>query len=241
MIPRQRAGAWSGLRRFGAATLIAGCVGGARGGQPTIDSFPLAEAYGSGVHAYFSGDFDRSYADLTNAIEAGTSDPRAWYFRGLAALKLGRTDEAEADFSEAARREAEGPGAWPVGRALERVQGCDRLKLERHRVRGRVAALQLGQEAMRHRYSQIEDAQVDVLRRRLPIVERDVDPANPFEADATRRSETVEPAQPLPQPAESPLDPAPADSAEQSSVDAAPVEESTEVEMPVEANDPFAN
>jgi len=221
--------------------LIAGCVGGARADQPTIDSVPLAEAYGSGVHAYFAGDFDRSYADLTNAIEAGTEDPRAWYFRGLAALKLGRTDEAEADFSEAARREAEGPGAWSVGRALERVQGCDRLKVERHRVRARVAALQVGQEARRRRYSQIEDAQEDVLRRRRPIVERDVDPANPFEVDAPRRSETVEPAQPLPQPAESPLDPAPADSAEQSSVDAAPVEESTEVEMPVEANDPFAN
>ena len=64
---------------------------------------------------------------LTEAIAAGSGDPRALYFRGLAARRMGRIDEAEADFSQAATLEASGLGAWPVSRTLERVQGADRL------------------------------------------------------------------------------------------------------------------
>ena len=41
----------------------------------------ITRAYGSGVHAYFSGDYQRAYEDLTQALEAGTKDPRALYFR----------------------------------------------------------------------------------------------------------------------------------------------------------------
>ena len=124
--------AWAALAWAGASPAAA---------QSTIESLPLAAAYGSGVHGYFAGDYDRAYEDLTNAIEAGTMDPRAYYFRGLAALRLGRSDEAEADFTAGATRESEGMGAWPVARSLERVQGPDRLRLERHRTRARVALL----------------------------------------------------------------------------------------------------
>lgn len=128
----------------------------------------LARAYGAGVHAYFSGDAQRAYDDLTQAIEAGTSDPRAWYFRGLAALKLGRLDEAEADFSTAATRETEAAGDWGVGRSLERVQGPGRLALERHRVRARVAGLEQRRQAVQRRYSDIESRQDEVQRQRRP-------------------------------------------------------------------------
>jgi tetratricopeptide (TPR) repeat protein len=82
----------------------------ARAQQLTIESLPLAAAYGNGVHGYFAGAYDRAYEDFSSAIEAGSTDPRAWYFRGLAALKLGRSDEAEADFAEGARRESETGG-----------------------------------------------------------------------------------------------------------------------------------
>ena len=68
---------------------------------PAYEDPALARAYGSGVHAYFSNDYQRAYDDLTQAVEAGTQDPRAYYFRGLAARKLGLLDEAEADFSTA--------------------------------------------------------------------------------------------------------------------------------------------
>lgn len=102
----------------------------------------LGRIYGGGVHAYHAGDATRAYDELTQVIEAGSQDPRPWYFRGLAASKLGRFDEAEADFSTAAAREVAGAGDWHVGRSLERVQGRDRFAIERHRIRAQIIAAQ---------------------------------------------------------------------------------------------------
>lgn len=150
----------------------------------TSESLPLAAAYGQGVHAYFAGDYQRSYDDLSQAIAAGTQDPRAYYFRGLAALRMGRLDEAEADFSSGADREMTQSGDWRVGRSLERVQGGDRLRLERHRTRARIVALQSDREAARRRYSEIEDAQDEVLRRRRRPAAGPAEAGNPFEAAA---------------------------------------------------------
>lgn len=209
-----RVGHW---RDRGFAALVASCLlasGGAAPAAPTIESLPLAAAYGTGVHSYFAGDYQRSYDDLSQAIEAGTLDPRAYYFRGLTALKLGRLDEAEADFSAGAVREAEGTGAWPIARSLERIQGCDRLKLERHRTRARVATLQLDRRRSDLRYLDVERAEADVLRDRRPVVERVPDAANPFDEDveqrpAKRRSPAASPTEEMPEPVAEPgLDPA---------------------------------
>ena len=150
---------------------------------PTIESMSLAATYGDGVHAYFASDYQRSYDDMSQVIEAGTADPRAYYFRGLVALKLGRLDESEADFAAGAQQEAEGTGLWPVARSLERVQGCDRLKLERHRTRARVALLQEDRRRNQMRYLDVERAEPDVLRRRRPATERVVDEENPFKGE----------------------------------------------------------
>jgi hypothetical protein len=173
---------------------------------PTIESLPLAATYGNGVHSYFAGDYSRSYEDLSQAIEAGTTDPRAWYFRGLAALKLGRLDEAEADFAAGAAREADGVGAWPIGRSLERVQGCDRLKLERHRVRARVASVAESHRRNELRYLERERAEPEVLRRRRPTTVRPQAEGNPFEegdAEAVPAAEPAAeaPAEEMPEPA----------------------------------------
>lgn len=177
-----------------------------RAAVPTIESLPLAAAYGDGVHSYFAGDYARSYEDLSQAIEAGTTDPRAWYYRGLAALKLGRLDEAEADFSAGAAREADGVGSWPVGRSLERVQGCDRLKLERHRVRARVASIVESRRRNELRYLDRERAEPEVLRRRRPATARPRAEGNPFEAGEAEPVPANEPgaeapAEEMPEPA----------------------------------------
>jgi len=131
---------------------------------------PLAvrNAIGDGIHAFHAGDFGRAYDDLTNAIEAGTDDPRSYYFRGLAALRLGRTSEAEADFTTGADRELATGSMRRVSQSLERVQGTDRLTLERFRARARLGALQREREYHGRRYSTIEDASTDVRRRRRP-------------------------------------------------------------------------
>lgn len=138
------------------------------GDPPAPGVASLARIYGTGVHAYFAGDYPRAYDDLSQAIEAGTEDPRTWYFRGLAASKLGRFDEAEADFSAAAVKEAQAVADWRVSRALERIQGRDRLQLERHRMRARMANLQRRIRADERRYDENQAQQPEVRRRVRP-------------------------------------------------------------------------
>ncbi|MFM7035222.1 MAG: hypothetical protein ACKOYJ_08590 [Planctomycetia bacterium] len=160
----------------------------------------LSTAYGHGVHAYYAGDFQQSYDQLTAAIEGGTKDPRAFYFRGLAAWKLGRLDEAEADFTSGAAHEAGSQGNWPVARSLERIQGEPRLQLERHRVRARMVAMEQRRQAIMRRYSEVEAAQTDVQRTRRPEnvrgapAERPRQPtesAEPSERDAAEATEEL--------------------------------------------------
>lgn len=161
------------------------------------DNPVLATAYGTGVHAYHAGDYQRTYDDLTTVIEGGSNDPRAFYFRGLAAIKLGRLDEAEADFATGAAREAAALGTWNVPRSLERVQGEDRLRLERHRSRARVVLAQQRREALVRRYAEIDAAQESVLRRRRPetVPAREVGPAPAEEAIEETAEEPAEPAE----------------------------------------------
>jgi hypothetical protein len=174
-----RCRAAAGVRMLRAACTVGGLsmaiaagviAGGSLAAAEFVGEEPLAvrSAIGDGMHAYHAGQYDRAYDDLTNAIEAGTDDPRGYYFRGLAALRLGRTSEAEADFTTGADRELANGGVRRVSQSLERVQGPDRLTLERFRARARLGALQRGREVYGRRYSTIEDASGDVRRRRRP-------------------------------------------------------------------------
>lgn len=152
--------------RLLATALLVAVASGPSAAQPSVDSVPTLAVYGSGVHSFFAGQLARSYDDLTNAIEAGSSDPRVYYFRGLAALRMGRTDEAEADFSKGAELESDPEKVIvvDVARALERVQGPERMQLERHRTRARVVSQQQSRRARQKRYLDMEEAQEEVLR-----------------------------------------------------------------------------
>ncbi len=156
------------------AILLGACLAGqlsaalAQTAIPLGEDAAIARAFGNGVHAYYGGDYQRAYESLSDAVAAGSRDPRTLYFRGLASRRMGRIDEAEADFATAARIEAEALGDWPVSRTLERVQGHDRLALERHRVRSRIEVLQERKDTEARRYSQIESVQDQYLRQRRP-------------------------------------------------------------------------
>ena len=101
----------------------------------------LDELYGQGVHSYFSGQYTESREMLTNAITQGSKDPRCYYFRGLCHLRGGQTSDAEADFKKGAELEMSGRDrVYPVGRSIQRIQGRDRLLLEKHRHATRIAA-----------------------------------------------------------------------------------------------------
>jgi hypothetical protein len=226
---RGRMGSWARRMLWAAAIAVPAAPAPAQ----TLENLSLARTYGAGVHAYFSGDFDRSYDELTAAVEAGSEDPRTRYFRGLAALRLGRLDEAEADFSEGADLEARALGGWPVSRSLERVQGHDRLRLERHRVRARVAALQRDRAAEQRRYSGIEDAQPEVLRRRGPAVLPGPTggAANPFVEERPAPAATLPEPAPTPEPAPEP----PAEATPQPAAEAEPAAGGTELDPVMES------
>ena len=93
-------------------------------GALLADEVLLGQIYGTGVHSFNQGDYVGAYNALTSAIKGGSNDPRAYYFRGLAYLKLGRDDEAKADFAKGAELEvADSVNEFPVNRSLERIQG----------------------------------------------------------------------------------------------------------------------
>jgi hypothetical protein len=103
----------------------------------------LSDMFGRGAHAYFSGQPRLAYEYLNAAINAGTRDPRPYYFRGLAYQQMGRPAEAKADFQLGAALEHEDVGGlFYVDRSLERVQGASRLTIERYRAAARVGAAQ---------------------------------------------------------------------------------------------------
>ena len=95
--------------------------------------------YGDGVHSFYAGDFQQSHSYLSQVIDLGTDDPRVYYFRGLSALQLGKRNAADADFKKGAGFEAERGNMRAVSRAIERIQGPDRLLLEQCRATARLA------------------------------------------------------------------------------------------------------
>ena len=82
----------------------------------------VGQHYGEGVHAYFAGDFLKSYESLSAAADAGCRDPRVFYFRGLVQIKLGRSPDGNLDFRKGSELETKDINRYyNVARALERV------------------------------------------------------------------------------------------------------------------------
>jgi len=154
--------------------------------------------YGSGVHKYFSGDYLEAHETLSRAIDAGTKDPRCYYFRAMAALKLGRDDEALADMKAGAKLENQDSDRfYGVNRSLERVQGRHRLTLEKIRQQARTTAYEAEKARSERRYEQLRRNERDVLRRRVKIPIESLSPlsklADIVEEDPTVESKTSEP------------------------------------------------
>jgi hypothetical protein len=125
----------------------------------------LAQLYGSGVHEYFSGGYQQAIADLTQAIDGGTKDPRVYYFRALSWWRLGDTPKAQTDLAAGAKMEsADVNQYYPVSKSLERVQGAGRLLLERYRVQARAEAYRREERRNLARYEAQRKAEAEVLR-----------------------------------------------------------------------------
>ncbi len=184
----------------------------------------LGQEYGTGVHAYFAGDNVRAYEALTSAIQGGSKDPRAFYFRGLAYLKLGRQAEAVADFRKGAELESKDINRfYNVGKALERVQGPARLQLENHRVEARMIALEEEARIRRARYEAIQREEARVLREQAAAAPADASKATPPPIPPQADADPFATPEDLPRAAKPPKKPtakAPADSGDEPKAEA---------------------
>src|SRR5262245_13635608 len=124
----------------------------------------LEDLYGRGVHAFFTGNIRGAFDTLNASIQSGSRDPRAFYYRGLVLNRLGRPDEAAADFRKGAELEMLGGEPYPVGKSLERIQGPERILLEAHRRNARLAIHNAQAAQERVRYEQVRQAETEVLR-----------------------------------------------------------------------------
>jgi hypothetical protein len=173
-----------------------------------IDSNVLSALYGEGMKAYYSGRYTQAHETFSQAIEAGSKDPRCFYFRGLSNLKLGRGPDAGMDFEKGAAIEAADFDVFfNVSGALERVQGPDRLTLERYRADGR-----------KHAQKEIEKIRFEHYRRfaaQQPVagaatVEGSAPAATGTAPAAAPAGAPAESANPFGAPAAAPATPAPA-------------------------------
>jgi hypothetical protein len=167
----------------------------------------LLELYGRGVHAYYAGQSHKAIEYLTSAIDAGSRDPRVFYFRGLA-MEKSFCGAGDSDLRYAAELEVADAGDfYAVGRALERIQGHQRLKVERYRTEARLAALQRQQQQRRQRYQDLRRAEPEVT---IPVAPRPALPAPvapPAEEEFEMEEEApaVLPPAPVELPAEDPF------------------------------------
>ncbi|MEX2121492.1 MAG: tetratricopeptide repeat protein, partial [Pirellulales bacterium] len=208
----------------------------------------LNELYGEGVHAYFAGDYREAHALLSKAIDSGSQDPRAYYFRGLAHIRLGRDPEARDDFAEGARLEvADADRFYNVSKSLERVQGRNRLLLERYRSDARLLAFQDLEQRRYERYERIRRAEPDVLLRPTPSDSVAPTPADVDDVPVDEPAEEMpdddlpdEPAEEMPD-ENLPDEPADEEAPEESADDPfgdEPATDDSEAETPA-ADDPF--
>ena len=130
----------------------------------------VTAVYGRGVHAYFAGRTNQAEQLFTEVIQAGSTDPRAYYFRAMVRLGMGRQYEAENDMRVGAAYEARNPGVQhAIGRSLQRVQGTNRRTLEKFRRQAKLDRVQQGRQQSQQRYEQLEQREPSVLRQAAPL------------------------------------------------------------------------
>jgi hypothetical protein len=123
----------------------------------------MDEFYGQGVHNFYDRDFFQAMNNLSVAIDGGSRDPRAYYYRGLTKLRSGDTRGAHEDLQMGSLLESSDVDQfYPVSRSLERVQGSDRATLERYRALARAQSRQrqLRRDAVRYEQRRRSEAQV---------------------------------------------------------------------------------
>jgi len=123
--------------------------------------------YGRGVHAFFDRDYEGAVTILLQAEEIGSVDPRPFYFLGLAHLRQDKTELADQFFKQAAGLEFSGRAVrdYGVAEALRRIQGEERLRIEKIRTEERTNAQIREQQFLEARYGRERAADRETLRQ----------------------------------------------------------------------------
>jgi len=134
------------------------------------DTFVTDESdiiYGKGVHAFFDRNYEGAITILSDAEKLDSADPRPYYFLGLAYLRQQKTDRADHYFEKAAELEYGGRAArdYAVAESLRRIQGDERLRIEKIRAEERVNAQKREQRQMEIRYGKENVANRELLRQ----------------------------------------------------------------------------
>lgn len=88
----------------------------------------------AGRRLYFAQNFQRAESEIATALQHHEKDARFYYFRGLARLAQGKSDEARTDFERASELERLGfPDRSTVNLYFERIQGSERQAINRFR------------------------------------------------------------------------------------------------------------
>jgi hypothetical protein len=122
--------------------------------------------YGKGVHAFFDRNYEEAITILSKAGEIRDNDPRLYYFLGLAYLRQQKSEQAYQYFKKAAQLEYRGRVArdYMVSESLRRIQGEERLRLEKIRTEERANAQRREQRLWEMRYGSATTAAENNLR-----------------------------------------------------------------------------
>lgn len=164
---------------------------------PLLSQDIYEQYYGSGVHAYFAGNYERATELFNELIDAGSQDPRVHYFRGLTQMRTqgSMMEIGMADFEQAARLEVSGKRSADVAKALSRIQGPTRIAIERARAKARFSAKNLQADATR------QSGIPGMLNQADPAVPK---AADPFTGDAGLNGGDPKP---MPMPSDAPANP----------------------------------
>jgi hypothetical protein len=169
------------IRSYFVLTILAGAILAASTAPLAAENCGLQKMYGNGVHAFFSHDYVKAHDCLNKIIDSdGGKDPRCYYFRGLAYLKLGREPEARADFAKGAELETvDSQKFYNVSKALERIQGDSRVIIEEYRAKARVAAAAEAEKFRHARYEDLRAAEARILQEQAQAAPTSAAPLQP--------------------------------------------------------------
>jgi hypothetical protein len=126
------------VKRIVGSLLIVASLLTAVQAAPNLDA---PQVFAAAMLRFNRGEYQAAYPLFSTLIDAKFADPRAHYYRGLSAWRMGAFESAQDDFRAGAEVEASNPDALGMmSIQMYRIQGPARRALETARNEARLAA-----------------------------------------------------------------------------------------------------